>query len=115
METENIKEKLEDITSHATDLAETYVKLAVATATQKTANVAASAGSGIMACILAVFGILFAGFGLGWWLGDLVSSRAGGFLIVGGFFLVMGVVVIGMSKKIIYPWIRNSIVRKFYE
>jgi hypothetical protein len=93
----------------------TYYKLGVATVTKKGADAAAAAVSGILMAVTGLLGFLFAFIGLAFWLGTLVNSTAGGFLIVAGFFILLMVLVMALKAKVIFPMIRNIIVKKVYE
>lgn len=125
METEQFKdtekveteaaEKKEDITDHIIDLSKTYYKLTVLKAAEKATNIGASVITGIALATLGVMAVLFASFGLGWWLGDLVDSRPGGFMILAGFYLLLTIIVIAMRRKIVFPFIRNLLIRKYYD
>jgi hypothetical protein len=112
---ENIKDKAADLLGHAEDLADTGYKLALLNVTQKAANIASAGITIIIVCTAGIFVLLFGGFALSWWLGDLVSSRAGGFLLGAGFFLIVMVIVVLFRKKIIFPLIRNLIIRNVYD
>ena len=98
-----------------TDLVDTYIALAKANVTQKAADAASVSVSGILIAVLAFFFIFFAGFALAWWLGQLLSSVAGGFLIVAGLFGVGVALIVTFKEQWIYPAIRNKIVKKVYE
>jgi hypothetical protein len=65
--------------------------------------------------VLGLFVLIFASLGLGWWLGDVMNSRAGGFFAVAGFYLLLVLCVVLMKKKIIFPYIRNLFIRKVYD
>ena len=97
------------------EIVDTYYRLGVATATQKGADIAAASVSGILMAFLGLFAFLFAFIGLAFWVGTLVNSTAGGFLIVAGFFALLMGLVIGLKGRVIYPMIRNAIVKKVYE
>lgn len=97
------------------EIVDTYYRLGVATATQKGADIAAASVSGILLAVFGLFAFLFAFIGLAFWVGTLVNSTAGGFLIVAGFFALLMGLVIALKGKVIYPMIRNAIVKKVYE
>jgi hypothetical protein len=83
--------------------------------TQKTTNVASNF---ILGAAIGFFGfivVLFLGIALAWWLGDLIESRAGGFLLAAGFFVLVLLIIAGIRKKVVFPFIRNKIIRKIYE
>ena len=80
------------ITKDVGDLVDTYIALAKANVTQKAADAASFSISGLFMAALAFFVMLFAGFALGWWLGELLSSTVAGFLIVSGIFVVFLVI-----------------------
>lgn len=110
-----LKEKAADLVDHVEDLANTFYKLTILNVTQKTTNIAANV---IMGMSIVVFGscvVLFLGLALSWWLGDLVGSRAGGFLLTAGFFILVLLIIAAVKKKIVFPYIRNRIIRKIYE
>ena len=111
----NVKDSVEDLTGHLRDFADTYYKLTVVKLAQKATNAGAGALVGITLCTLGVFVLLFASIGAAFWLGDLVNSRAGGFLIMAGVYLFLVLLIVLLRKKIIFPYIRNSIIRKIYE
>jgi hypothetical protein len=111
----DLKDEAEDITSHIGDYVNTFFKLTVLKATQKAANIASALFAVIVVCIMSFFVILFASFGLAWWLGDIIKSRAGGFIIVAGFYFLLAICLLLFRKKIIFPLIRNLIIRKIYE
>ena len=112
---EGLKDTIGDLFNHSVDYLNTSYKLAVVKATEKATRVAASVLSSIIVAVFGFFMLFFIAFGLAWWLGDLVNSRVGGFFIVAGFFLVLIVVLVMMSKKIVFPYFRDRIIRKLYE
>jgi hypothetical protein len=112
---ENLKDKTADLIRHAEEVADIWCKLALVNVTEKAANITSAGITIIIVCVSGVFVLLFGGFALSWWLGDVVNSRAGGFLLGAGFFLIVMIVVMLLRKKIIFPFIRNLIIRNVYD
>lgn len=115
MEMNDLKQKTADLADHFGDYAETFFKVTLLNVTQKGTDIASAAISLVVICTLSLFVLFFAGFGLGWWLGDLVNSRTGGFLLVAGFYLLLIVLILLFRKKIFFAYFRNLIIRKIYE
>ena len=112
---ENIKDKTADLAGHVEDLVNTWYRLSLLNVTQKATTIASAAITTIIACIAGIFVLFFGGFAFSWWLGDLLESRAGGFLVGAGFFLIVMIIILVFRKKIIFPFIRNLIIRKVYD
>ena len=110
-----IKSTAESLTDHVSDYIETYVKLAVVNATQKGTGIAAVSLTGILRTVFLSFVLLFSGVGLGIWVGEAMNDPKSGFFIVSGFYLVCGLVIYAFRKKIVFPLVRNTIIRKVYE
>jgi apolipoprotein N-acyltransferase len=98
-----------------TDLVDTYIALAKANVTQKAADAASVSVTGIAIAVLAFFFIFFGSFALAWWIGNLISSIVGGFLIVAGIFGVGVALILAFKERLIYPVVRNTVVKKVYE
>ncbi len=112
---EELKDKTTDLIEHVEDIASTYYKLALVTATQKATNATSMALVVVVTGILGFSAFMFFGMALSWWLGTLVNSRPLGFVLGALFFLLVLIIVIMLRKKIIFPLIRNLIIRKTYE
>ncbi len=124
METQDVKEDLKeeglkdhagDILSHGADYLDTFYKISLLKLTKKVTQIASATISVIAICTLGVFILFFGGLAGGWWLGDLVNSRAGGFLLIAGFYFLLLVCIILLRKKIVFPYIRNLLIRKTYD
>lgn len=112
---EELKNKAESLTKNIRDYADTYYKLTIIKATDKATGIAAGALAGFSILFLGIFVIFFLGISLAIWLGELVNNQALGYLIVAGFFLLIIIILVIMRKKIVFPMIRNLIIRKLYE
>lgn len=112
---EELKTNAQSLKTHVTEYVNTYAQLAKAKATQGASNAAGGAAVGLAAFVFGIFFLFFLFCGLAFWMGSLVDSRAGGFLIVAGFFLLLIVVIFAMKNKVIVPAIRNAIISKVYE
>ncbi len=112
---EELKEKTVDLADHIEDLANTYYRLTIATATQKASNIVSGVVVAVVLCALGFFVLLFAGLALGWWLGDMINSRAGGFLLAAAVFFIIMLGISLFRKKTLFPLIRNTIIRKMYD
>jgi hypothetical protein len=110
-----IKSTAESLTDHVTDYIETYVKLAVVNATQKGTGIAAISLTGILLTAFLVFMLFFSGIGLSIWVGEAMNNMKAGFFIVSGFYMVLGLIIYAFRKKIVFPLVRNTIIRKVYE
>ena len=112
---EDEKKESEGLAEHIEGFSETFLKLTYVTITQKGINIASGMLNTFVVYVAGLFVLLFAATGLAWWLGDVMNNHAAGFFIVAGFFLLIIFFIILFRKKIIYPFIRNSLVRKVYE
>jgi Na+/H+ antiporter NhaC len=115
MQTDDLKEKAADIINHVEELAETFYRLTIVKITQKAANITSGVFLVLLVCLAGLFVLLFAGLAFAWWIGDVINSRAGGFLFGAVFFLLIITVLMMARKKIIFPYIRNTIIRKIYD
>jgi hypothetical protein len=111
----DIKDKTEDIVDHIEGIADTFYKLTMVNMTQKATNIASGTVAVLAICVFGLFVLFFGGMALAWWLGDLINSRTGGFLLAAAFFLIITVIVVAYRKKIVFPFIRDLIIRKIYE
>jgi hypothetical protein len=112
---EELKEKTIDLADHVEELADTFYRLTVLNVTQKATNIVSDVVVMIVLCSLGFFVLLFAGCAFAWWLGNIINSRIGGFLLTAGLFLILMVIVSLLKKKTIFPLIRNLIIRKVYD
>lgn len=114
-QTSGIREETKDLSEHIGDFLETYYQLLTINIAQKGINIATAIINAVVLAFLCLMIISFTGVGLAWWLGNIINSRAGGFFLMAGIYLVAVVVLILMRKKLIFPFLRNLITRKIYE
>lgn len=112
---DTIKSTAEDIFDHTGDLVETYYKLTIVKAADKASGIASSALLALAACILGLIILFFTGIGLAWWIGESMNDMKMGFFIVGGAFLVLLFVLMLTRKQVLFPKLRNALIRKMYE
>jgi hypothetical protein len=103
---EENKNVFSDMGSGIIDYAESWYKLTLLTGTKKATRVAA---------FLGLFVLFFAGLALGIWLGNLLNNESLGYIIVSGAFLLIMVILIALRNKIVFPLIRDGIIRNIYE
>lgn len=112
---EEFKLKAENLTKSVGDYVDTYYKLTVVKATDRATGIAASSLAGLAAFFLGIFVLFFSGLALGVWLGQVFENQVVGYLLVAGLYLILIILLTALRKKIVFPFIRNLIVRKFYE
>jgi hypothetical protein len=112
---ENLNTKAANLANHVQEIAQTYYDLARINVAQAGAKAVARAFlffllAGFILCIL-----LLAGIGLSLYLGNLLHNAATGYFIVAGIYVVLVLFFYLLRKQIVFPFIRNFIVRKIYD
>lgn len=111
---EEFKLKAENLTKSVGDYFDTYFKLTVVKTADKATGIAASTLAALVV-FFSIFVLFFSGLALGVWLGQLLDNAIAGYLLVAAFYLLLIILLVLLRKKIVFPFIRNLIVRKFYE
>ena len=112
---EELKSKAEDLTNSVKDYIETYYKLSILKASDKATSITAGGLAALSILFLGIFVLFFLGIALGSWLGDVLDSDPLGYLLVAVLFIIIIAVLVMMRKKIVFPMIRNILIRKLYE
>jgi len=112
---ENIKAKAENLTEHIKEYAETYIKLGVIKVTDKAAGFASVSIMGILLCFLSLCILFFLGLGAALWLGEIFNDIKAGYFIVAGFYLLLTIILIVFRESLLFPLVRNFIIKKVYE
>lgn len=115
MEAQKIKEDAKDILQHAADYADTFYRLSLVRLTKKVSDIASGVVNSLLIFFISLCIILFLSLAGAWWVGAMLNSPAMGFLVIAGFYLLLVLVLIMMRKKIISPFIKNTLIRKMYE
>jgi hypothetical protein len=66
----------------------------------------------LFVAILVILAIILLSISLSIWIGNMVDSLSLGFLIVGGIYLVLGLILLALRKKSLAPPITNSLIEK---
>jgi hypothetical protein len=109
------KNVISDLSTDVMDYVETWYKLTVVSGTRKATHTAASLLTIVSVVFLGIFVLFFGGLALGIWLGGVLNNEVAGYGLVAILFLVFMLILITLRKKIIFPFIRNLIIRKIYE
>jgi len=112
---EEFKLKAENLTKSVGDYFETYYKLTIIKAADKATGIVASSLAAVTILLLGIFVLFFSGIALSVWFGQLLNNAIAGYLLVAAFYLLLIIILVALRKKIVFPFIRNLIVRKFYE
>lgn len=115
MEAQKIKDDAKDILQHAGDYADTLYKLTLVRLTKKISDAASGIVNSVLIFFISLCIILFLSLAGAWWIGEMLNSPAAGFLVIAGFYILLIVIIMLMRKKIISPFIRNTLIRKMYE
>lgn len=112
---ENLNTKAADLANHVQEIAQTYYDIARINVAQAGSKAIARAFlffliAGLVLCIL-----LLTGIGLSLYLGKLLKDAAAGYFIVAGLYLFLVIFFFLLRKQIVFPFIRDFIVRKIYD
>lgn len=111
---EDLKTKVTDLTDHAGDMFDTWYRLAVIKATKKGAKIATAAITLFIISALVLCVLVFIGFGLAMWLSTLMSGALA-YFIVAAFYILLIACFWGFRRKLVFPLIRDFLVRKIYD
>lgn len=109
------KNVISDLSSGVMDYVETWYKLTLVSGTRKATHAAASLLTIVSVVFLGLFVLFFGGMALGIWLGNLLDNAIAGYALVALLFLVIMAILIMLRKKIVFPFIRDLIIRNLYE
>jgi hypothetical protein len=113
---------MEDIKTHTDSLAdkigsyiETYMKLIGVTTTKKMTGIASLGIISVFILFLCMFILFFLGIGVALWVGEALNNEKAGYFIVAGFYVMCMTIILILRKELIFPFIRNYIIKKVYE
>jgi Putative Actinobacterial Holin-X, holin superfamily III len=103
---------IEDFVSKAGDLAETKVELWKLRAAGKISETISSLFSVIAIAILICVAIMIISFGIAFWIGSEMGNTSYGFFIVGGFYVLAGLLLYLFRKHWIKKPVSDLIINK---
>lgn len=109
------KTTAEHLTDDVSEYIETYLKLGVVNATQKATGVATVTLTATLLSVFCLFVLFFAGLGIAIWLGESWGNLKAGYFTVAGFYVLCALVFVALRKKLIFPYVRDQIIKKVYE
>lgn len=111
---EELKTKVSDLAEHTGDLLDTWYRLTVIKATKKGTKIASAGITLLVIAFFALCVLLFIGVGLAVWLSTLMNAALA-YFVVAGFYLLLIACFWGFRKKLVFPLIRDFLVRKIYD
>lgn len=112
---EENKNVLSDMGSGIIDYAESWYNLTLLTGAKKATHAIAFLLTILSVVFLGLFVLFFAGLALGIWLGDMLNNEFAGYMIVSAVFLLIMIILIALRNKIVFPFIRDAMIRKIYD
>ncbi|HSH65280.1 MAG TPA: phage holin family protein [Bacteroidia bacterium] len=107
--------KFEEVTESVKQYINTRYELMVLKTTEKVSNVGSEAVSVILIAKIAGLAILLLSFAVAFYLSCLVGDTYSGFLIVGGIYFIVTLILIGFRKSLLIKPFRNIIIRSMFK
>ena len=103
------------IIDNGRDIIETSYKLLVLKVVDKATKILSSALAAITFFVIGFFVVLFLGIGTAIWIGEALENMKAGYFITAGIFIMLILIIYLLRKWIVFPILRDSIIKKFYE
>jgi hypothetical protein len=109
---EDNSKSIESLIEGVTDFSKTSFELAKLKTLEKSSDVASSMIPHSIVFVLFASFMLFANFGLAFWLGEILGNTYYGFFVVACFYVISGLVLHFFFHKRIKNLIWNSIIKQ---
>lgn len=106
--------KFNELKDHVKEYVQTRVDILTLTAADKGTKVVSNAVLYSILGFIGVFFFLFLNIGLALLLSDIIGNSYSGFLIISGFYLVLGIILFVMRDKWIKAPIVNTMLKAFF-
>ncbi len=103
------KSNIDNLLLHAKDYAEERIKLVNLNLHDKASRALSGVASALVFSVCGIFVLLFLSLALAWWIGKQLDEAFLGFLIVGGAYLLIAIVIYINREK----WIRIPVINSF--
>ncbi len=103
------------IIDNARDIVETSYKLLVIKVVDKATKILSSALAAVTFFVIGFFVVLFLGIGTAIWIGEALENMKAGYFITAGIFILLILIIYLLRRKIVFPVLRDSIIKKFYD
>ena len=105
-----IGQHIKNITKDLKDFLENRIELLILNGSEKIAKYIGLAVQQLFVLVIILLGLFFSLIGLGFYLGELLQSNAIGFSIIGGFILIIGLLLVALKPNGISKKIQNQIL-----
>jgi hypothetical protein len=109
-----IKILLEELIETCSTYIQARMRLTVLQLSEKTSKIASDFLTIIILVILFLFAFIMLNIGLAKWISHGLNNEWGGFFIIGGFYVLLGILLMVMKEKLIRIPLLNAIIKSFF-
>jgi hypothetical protein len=109
---EDKAKSLESLLNSATDYGKTTYELIKLKALDKTSDVVSSVVPHSVVLIILSSFTLFLNLGIAFWLGEILGKIFYGFMIISGFYLIIGVIIYFLMYKWLKKLVCNYVIKQ---
>jgi hypothetical protein len=107
--------KIEETVDNIKDYINTRYELVGLQASEKVSGIMSNVISGFMILVVIMLSVVLLSFSAAWYLSSVIGHRYSGFLLIGGLYLVLGIVMIFLKDKILFRPFRDIIIGQIYK
>lgn len=96
----------------AEDYSKTTIKLLKLNAINESADVASSLIARLVVIMTVVLSVLIINIGLAFWIGKLIGETYYGFFVIGGFYLLLAIVMQLFRDQLLKAPVSNTIIKQ---
>ncbi|MBA2422190.1 MAG: phage holin family protein [Chitinophagales bacterium] len=109
-----IKILLEELIETCSSYIQARMRLTVLQLSEKTSKVASDFLTILILIIFFLFAFIMLNVGLAKWISHGLNNEWGGFFIMGGFYILLGIILMVMKEKLIRVPLLNAIIKSFF-
>lgn len=107
--------KIEELTESIKKYINTRYELMVLKATEKASNIGAESLSALLILKIASLAILILSFATAFYISSSMGDSYSGFIIVGGAYFIITLILIGFRKSLLTKPFRNMIIKAMFK
>src|SRR5438270_12194942 len=108
-----MQEKIEELVENVKEYVNTQYELSVLKATNKASHLLSDVLAKLIVSFFCVLAILLLSFALAYYISAATNDTYSGFFLVGGVYLVIGLLLFGFRKWLIERPLGNKMIRNF--